>query len=52
MSCYPDEVASFPMELKKLLQTHSSLLHPDVRMVRVLLLEFLSQLIKIGFPVV
>jgi protein SDA1 len=32
MPCYPEEAASFPMQLKQLLSTHSTVLHPDVRM--------------------
>ena len=34
MRCYPEELSSYPEQLKQLLQTHSSLLHPDVRIVR------------------
>jgi protein SDA1 len=30
--CYPEAMANFPVELKQLLHTHSTVLHPNVRM--------------------
>ena len=44
--CYPEEMDTFPVELKELLRAHSFLLHPDIRMVRSFLIYMREIVIK------
>lgn len=34
--CYPEEAASFPQMIMDILQSHHMVLHPDLRMVRII----------------
>ena len=38
--CYPGDVKNFPQQLRDILQTHGTVLNPDIRMVAYLLLAF------------